>query len=126
MGSLRISVVAHPGDLELLTLASHGVEGTTVTTPQPVDPSGEGLDFPIDGKTIMDTLEVAALFLTSADALSALFERWFDLRSKRPNDDAAVGHQIFLANVQTGEVLYEGSDLDTTTLHKIADNLRAD
>jgi hypothetical protein len=119
METIQLSIVADPGVLEMLVEAAEDLSGVTITQPRPIDPSGEGLGFPIDGKFVMDALEVAAIFIATADSLTTLVEKWLKRRDLPTLTSETSPQRMVIADIRTGEVLYEGPDLDQLVVLKI-------
>jgi hypothetical protein len=107
-----VTVVAEEKDLELLQQAAVDVDGVTLSEPESLNTSGDGLNFPIDPDTMIESMKVIAAVVSTVNGLRQLLAAWSARRSKRRMPDSEIEGTIVIAEVHSGRTLYTGSQLN--------------
>lgn len=109
MPSIMLSIVGRDEYMQQLLHTSKAVPGVSISTPQPLDVTGEGLAFPIDPASISDVLEVATGVFGTAAAVVAF---WKACRSSPSSVGHKASEQVLIADVRSGKIIYQGDVFD--------------
>ena len=118
--SYTFTIVASEEDLELLIDIARQLDEAIVSEPEPVDTSGDGLNFPIDPDTAVTGLQIVAAGVSTVNGVRQLLEAWAKRRKEKRQTTKSAASVVLISDVKTGERLYSGSDLSVEDAEEIA------
>jgi hypothetical protein len=119
--SYAITIVAQEDDARLLQEAANDVTDVVLSEPESLETAGDGLNFPIDPDTAIEGLKVLAAFVATVNGVRQLIEAWSVRRAKALQDSNESKHQIVIADVNSGDTLYVGLELNSGVARDVAD-----